>query len=673
MKIHSSHLRNALRAVVGYYPGTSFVGDEVQIDAPYYPLFHHKDALARYRFNQPVSHNAEYASTTAKHIDALLEFLDKTYGQQIEEEENRHNRGIPTATFDLLWLLMRPGEVIYTSHDHTWTPFVISRVFKKTSASPDGQYGYNVDCWSFKYVDRHLKRCMHSFDIPPFSGEEAINNLCAVPARFFTGPDGDKTPEEVTAEHIRQGKAVWEFCKAPTYHAYDGEMAKKSPFLGWDYSVCPTGYMNGRVMIDPEGYERYYAACPLARNRNRFGHPPPPRPAVPDDQLPHFDPRCGCAVCQQEDDQTILSSWTAFQNLDPHIDPAPKSDVYYHVMQKVVAGFVLGDRRWGHFHIDNLRDIKFDKEAFKYLVLEDDIKTTLRALIGKFASKDGHVSAWPNDFVKNKGQGRIFLLHGSPGVGKTCTAECVAELTHRPLISLTSGDLSTHSSHVERNLEYFLQLGERFGAMVLLDEADVYLETRRAKDIARNGLVSVFLRALEYYRGVLFLTTNRVQTFDAAFTSRIHVALHYGPLTDTDRERIWTNSFQRLEKDAGGRVQVTVTAREYAWGSADVRSLRWNGREIRNALQTAVALAESEALDDGSETIIVADTHLRAVVRMSRGFKNFLRRNIRDDESEGCDIIVDDGNDEDDDEDNGVEEEEETANLTSRLPMHIPL
>lgn len=44
---------------------------------------------------------------------------------------------------------------------------------------------------------------------------------------------------------------------------------------------------------------------------------------------------------------------------------------------------------------------------------------------------------------------------------------------------------------MEKNLDYFLTLGERFGAIVLLDEADVYLETRRAKDIARNGLVSM--------------------------------------------------------------------------------------------------------------------------------------------------------------------------------------
>lgn len=198
--------------------------------------------------------------------------------------------------------------------------------------------------------------------------------------------------------------------------------------------------------------------------------------------------------------------------------------------------------------MEGLSDVRPDQDAFKYLVLDDEIKLTVKALIGKFANQDGKVSPWPSDFVKNKGEGRIFLLHGSPGVGKTCTAECIAELTRRPLLSLTSGDISTSMSavSVERALNYFLTLGERFGALVLLDEADVYLEARRTRDLQRNALVSMFLRALEYYKGVLFLTTNRVEAFDSAFTSRIHVALHYRKLNDEDRGRIWIHNFERL-------------------------------------------------------------------------------------------------------------------------------
>ncbi|KAI0457342.1 P-loop containing nucleoside triphosphate hydrolase protein [Xylaria acuta] len=627
MVIHSRHLINALAAVVSYYPGRSFTGDEVKIEAPYSVLVHHRAALARYKTSQPDTHNQEYAATTSKHIDVLLEFLEQTYGQQIRDEDERNNRKTPTATYDWLWLVLQPGEVIYTKYDNTWSPFAVSRVFKKVTNNADGLCSYSIDCWNYMYSEGQLRREMHTFDIQPFSGEEAIRNLPVIPAQFFTGAGKDMSPSEATARQIQLGKLVWELYKKPSYKTYDGDLAKKSPHANVDYRTCPAGYMSGRVIVDGEGFERNWQHCPMkSRHRYVYDEYPPRGPQAPFDQLPYFASRCSCSACGKGERSNELSRFAVFQDLDPSHDDAPKDDLYFQVVSKVVAGFLLGERRWGHFHVEKLCDVKFDREAFKYLVLDDEIKTTVKALLGKFASVDGHVSAWPSDFVKSKGQGRIFLLHGSPGVGKTCTAECVAELTRRPLLSLTSGDLSTDADQVEQNLEYFLTLGERFGAIVLLDEADVYLESRRNRDIERNGLVSVFLRALEYYRGVLFLTTNRVQTFDAAFTSRIHVALHYGALTDTDRERIWSNGFERLEREAGGRVRVAVTAREYAWASADVRSLRWNGREIRNALQTAVALAESEALEDEADTVMVTDKHLRSVVRMSRGFKNFMRR-----------------------------------------------
>ncbi|KAF2971004.1 hypothetical protein GQX73_g2565 [Xylaria multiplex] len=641
MVIRSRHLINALAAVVEYYPGISFTGDEVKIEAPYHVLIHHRFALESYKGTQPKTHDEEYAFTTCKHIDILLGFLEQTYSQKIREEGLRHSRKIPTATYEWLWLLLKPGEVVYTQFDNTWTPFVISSVSKKGRLHEEGS-SYFVVCWNYVYHNSKLCRRMHQFEISPFPGDEAIHNLPAIPAQFFMGVNKDMTPKEATAEQIRLGKLVWELYKKPTYKQYDGDLANKTNTPHYNYNACPTGYMSGRVIVDGEGYERWSRFCPL-QNRRRYlpntnGNPPPPGQLPMLDQLPYFAPRCGCRACgEAESGNDELSSYAVFQAIDPRQHKAPKSDLFYHVLSKIVAGFLLGERRWGHFHVKMLCDIKFDKEAFKYLVLDDEIKVTVKALIGKFASDEGHISAWPNDFVKNKGQGRIFLLHGSPGVGKTCTAECVAELTHRPLLSLTSGDLSTSSFKVEQNLEYFLELGERFGAIVLLDEADVYLESRRNKNIARNGLVSVFLRALEYYRGVLFLTTNRVQTFDAAFTSRIHVALHYGPLGDADRERIWLNGFERLERDSGGRVRVSVAVREYAWTSRDVRSLRWNGREIRNALQTAVALAESEAVDDGVETVLLTDKHLRSVGRR---------------------VLYDDDDDDDDEDDDGANRED---------------
>ena len=94
-----------------------------------------------------------------------------------------------------------------------------------------------------------------------------------------------------------------------------------------------------------------------------------------------------------------------------------------------------------------------------------------------------------------------------------------------------------------------------------------------------TSLFPVFLRALEYYRGLLFLTTNRVNTFDEAFKSRIHVSLYYKKLGNEERLKIWANSFKRLE-EAG--VHVTGTAKQYAFTDPDVLNLELNGREIRN-------------------------------------------------------------------------------------------
>ena len=207
------------------------------------------------------------------------------------------------------------------------------------------------------------------------------------------------------------------------------------------------------------------------------------------------------------------------------------------------------------------------------------------------------------------------------GVGKTAAAEAIADYTKRPLLALTCGGLGTYTNEVEKKLRQYLDWGELWGAVVLLDEADIYLEKRNLTDVHRNSLVSVFLRALEYFKGLLFLTTNRVTTLDEAFTSRIHVALHYRKLQDSERREIWLNSFERLEPN---RVKVAKAVQRYACDSKDVLSLEWNGREIRNAFQTAISLAEFDAEEDGEELVTVRKEHLEKVVHLSAHFQDYL-------------------------------------------------
>jgi len=113
-----------------------------------------------------------------------------------------------------------------------------------------------------------------------------------------------------------------------------------------------------------------------------------------------------------------------------------------------------------------------------------------------------------DDIIKSKGLGLILVLYGPPGVGKTLTAECVAEFSRRPLYTVSSGDLGTTASTLDPRLSRTLDLASTWNAVLLIDEADIFLERRSLYDMERNSLVSIFLRVLEYYSGILFMTTN---------------------------------------------------------------------------------------------------------------------------------------------------------------------
>lgn len=176
---------------------------------------------------------------------------------------------------------------------------------------------------------------------------------------------------------------------------------------------------------------------------------------------------------------------------------------------------------------------------------------------------------------------KICLLSGPPGVGKTLTAEAVAENLRVPLHTLSSGDLGSQPWEVERGLSQILELVARWNAILLLDECDVFLEARSTHDLERNKVVSIFLRTLEYYEGILFMTTNRVDNIDAAFQSRIHVSLEYPDLNAESRVQIWKNflaTFNQKPEITDGDIE-------------ELAKMKLNGRQIKNILKTSQLLA----------------------------------------------------------------------------------
>lgn len=92
----------------------------------------------------------------------------------------------------------------------------------------------------------------------------------------------------------------------------------------------------------------------------------------------------------------------------------------------------------------------------------------------------------------------------------------------------------------------------------------------------------VFLREIEYYQGILFLTSNRVGRFDDAFISRIHVVIHYQDFNDDDRTKIWNQFFDKLEAERGKTMRIAKSAKRFVLGNSRMLGVKWNGREIRN-------------------------------------------------------------------------------------------
>lgn len=155
-----------------------------------------------------------------------------------------------------------------------------------------------------------------------------------------------------------------------------------------------------------------------------------------------------------------------------------------------------------------------------------------------------------------------------------------------------------------------------------------------------------FLRILEYYSGILFLTTNRVGAIDDAFRSRLHLILYYPQLTETQTLRIWQTNLQRLKDINAKRLDTNRSPIDFnyrriaKWAAKNWKKMSWNGRQIRNAFQTAVSLAEFEAKQEsarhpGSQVHPSLDVkHFKLLAKVSDQFSEYLHMTHGDDEDQ---------------------------------------
>lgn len=208
-------------------------------------------------------------------------------------------------------------------------------------------------------------------------------------------------------------------------------------------------------------------------------------------------------------------------------------DEYYNRMPVnfYIWCFNLTSYRGGFVHMDDIVPYEYKPELREKLILPPAHADLIDAL-----TSDMHILM--EDIITGKTGGTCILCQGKAGTGKTLTAEIYAEIMKRPLYKIHSGQLGTDSGSVETGLKTALDNATKWRAVLLIDEADVFI-SQRDNDLEKNAVVGVFLRTLEYYSGVLFLTTNRADVIDDAILSRCIAWIKYDVPTETERVKLW--------------------------------------------------------------------------------------------------------------------------------------
>lgn len=218
----------------------------------------------------------------------------------------------------------------------------------------------------------------------------------------------------------------------------------------------------------------------------------------------------------------------AKQHVDSPFLAEGVGDVPEHPLVRI---FDLKSQEYLWVNADLLTPYVYDKSLRDKLVLPKTHRDLLDVLTTD-------IEAFTVDIIEGKAAGNVILCTGLPGLGKTLTAEVYAELIEAPLYSVGSGTLGTTAESIEKSLTTVFQQTRRWGCVLLLDEADVFV-MQRGNDLEHNAIVAEFLRALEYFDQLMFMTTNRPQDIDEAIISRCAAIIAYDMPTPDDAAAIW--------------------------------------------------------------------------------------------------------------------------------------
>ncbi|KAI1741360.1 hypothetical protein F4680DRAFT_416583 [Xylaria scruposa] len=536
-----------------------------------------------------------------------------------------------TITHEMLWTLFPPGKLIVGRPCHDEPQIFVVESCRKLLTDNDT---FGVVCYSFDWNGTVFSRVPFQMGIDSWGGDKkSVTSLPFYPLELHEedGLSREESIEKLKKRLIERGRRFVSFCVAEkgkqmfNYKNGEAYFYAGGTFLQRkrsDWGIDTDDQQNGEASTISDDTEE-----------EAFGLGATWKP-IEGAVIVDF----ASYLTYQPDKAPILGYLQRYEGAVVELSPSRRNRAVFRDMYKFdwdrhppsrrmsseqllccpprVLGYALKQKTWVQLLVKHLnRPKEADDSTFKNkLQLDDDAKDLILKSVQAHASS-GKRSQALDDFAPEKGRGLVIMLYGQPGVGKTLTAESVAQMTSKPLLSVGVSDIGIEGDKVELNLKKVFALAGLWEAVLLFDEADVFLEARGEgdNDLQRNAMVSVLLRVLEYYDGILILTTNRMRSLDIAVQSRIHLAVKFTELSSQQKTNIYISFLDQLSDK--GLVEDLRDVK--AWASKDGKRFDFNGRQIRNVLSTALGIALAEGRKLSREDLI-------SVARQTDDFKRDL-------------------------------------------------
>ncbi|KAK6221587.1 hypothetical protein LQW54_001359 [Pestalotiopsis sp. IQ-011] len=522
LKVESDEVKSILQKHLKHYPRFHWEIPNLRIFAPFEPLIHNWEALTKAVADNPDDKGHQ-------DLAAILEAVKASKDVKEYFESESDYAGEKEVLFNFLWTIFPPGElVVMTNGFMKKHPqlFVVRGV--SMIRHPGQKKAVNLKCWSYDWdgTRRTFNRACVDIRIDFFKGQRRITTLPCYPLKYYEDGDTGKL-EKLKLKLVKRGMLFHDLCirkRGDQLFEYDGSAYLRGtgvrhvdPQFGSntddsdDESTINTLMnMKGRVMVDFESYSRHGPDGPIPMGDLML------RPFNEDDE-------CGCDKCKEKGGpfENQRSLWDGAKEITK--SKLPKGVISDEELRQFIAeegleqeelerfmvcaprvlGYHLMEKKWIEMFVDDVQEVDHgsSRKAFEKVQLAENQKKLIQELVQSHSNDKDVNRNTPrskmNDLTKGKGEGLVILLHGPPGVGKTLTAESVAQVTRKPLFPMGVGDVTTDPVQLERRLEQMFELAEVWHAVMLFDEADVFLESRAsAADVTRVGLVSAIFENL---------------------------------------------------------------------------------------------------------------------------------------------------------------------------------